>query len=103
VTAFLDTAGQSETAWEGDVASRVVEFFGYKPLDPVGSALASRIHCPFVDAKCIKPEHGACSLEQTAGETFTTTVEQVAYAFVSPVNLPEMGVYEKAIMKALRK
>ncbi|TPN16439.1 hypothetical protein FJ973_06540 [Mesorhizobium sp. B2-1-3] len=35
------------------------------------------------------------------GETFTTTVEQVAYAFVSPVNLPEMGVYEKAIVKAL--
>ena len=34
-------------------------------------------------------------------ETFTTTVEQVAYAFVSPVNLPEMGVYERAIEKAL--
>jgi hypothetical protein len=37
------------------------------------------------------------------GETFTTTVEQVAYAFVSPVNLPDMGVYEKAVLKALRK
>lgn len=36
------------------------------------------------------------------GETFTTTVEQVAYAFVSPVNLPPMGVYETAIMAALR-
>jgi Restriction endonuclease NotI len=36
------------------------------------------------------------------GEPFTTTVEQVAYAFVSPVNLPEMGVYEKAITAALR-
>jgi hypothetical protein len=35
------------------------------------------------------------------GETFTTTVEQVAYAFVSPVNLPEMGVYERAINRAL--
>lgn len=35
------------------------------------------------------------------GATFTTTVEQVAYAFVSPVNLPEMGVYEKAIVAAL--
>lgn len=37
------------------------------------------------------------------GETFTTTVEQVAYAFVSPVNLPEMGVYESAIARALQK
>ena len=37
------------------------------------------------------------------GETFTTTVEQVAYAFVSPVNLPPMGVYESAIAAALRK
>lgn len=37
------------------------------------------------------------------GETFTTTVEQVAYAFVSPVNLPPMGVYETAIEAALRK
>jgi hypothetical protein len=35
--------------------------------------------------------------------TFTTTVEQVAYAFVSPVNLPEMGVYEKAIVAALKR
>lgn len=37
------------------------------------------------------------------GETFTTTVEQVAFAFVSPVNLPEMGVYENAIATALKK
>jgi hypothetical protein len=37
------------------------------------------------------------------GETFTTTVEQVAYAFVSPVNLPPMGVYEAAITAALRR
>lgn len=37
------------------------------------------------------------------GETFTTTVEQVAYAFVSPVNLPPMGVYETAIGAALRR
>lgn len=35
------------------------------------------------------------------GETFTTTVEQVAYAFVSQVNLPAMGVYEHAIAAAL--
>lgn len=37
------------------------------------------------------------------GETFTTTVEQVAYAFVSPVNLPPMGVYETAIVAALKR
>ena len=37
------------------------------------------------------------------GETFTTTVEQVAYAFVSPVNLPSMGVYETAIVAALNR
>ena len=35
------------------------------------------------------------------GNVFTTTVEQVAYAFVSPVNLPEMGVYERAIDAAM--
>jgi len=37
------------------------------------------------------------------GDTFTTTVEQVAYAFVSPVNLPQMGVYERAIVAALAR
>lgn len=36
-------------------------------------------------------------------DTFTTTVEQMAYAFVSPVNLPEMGVYERAIDRGLRR
>ncbi len=41
--------------------------------------------------------------ELVKGATFTTTVEQVAYAFVSPVNLPTMGVYEKAIYAALKK
>ncbi|MDO9336506.1 MAG: NotI family restriction endonuclease [Caulobacter sp.] len=34
-------------------------------------------------------------------ESFTTTVEQMAYAFVSPTNLPTMGVYEAAIRRAL--
>jgi hypothetical protein len=48
------------------------------------------------------PGQGSRRLLQK-GETFTTTVEQVAYAFVSPVNLPEMGVYEKAIKDALLK
>lgn len=47
------------------MAGRVVEFFGYKPLDPVGQKFADNLKCPFVDEACIKPRHGACSLEQT--------------------------------------
>lgn len=49
------------------MAARVVEFFGYKPLDPVGQAFAEAVRCPFVDSACIKPRHGACSLQQTGG------------------------------------
>ena len=37
------------------------------------------------------------------GETFTTTVEQIAFAFVSPQNLPAAGVYEEVISQNLRK
>lgn len=48
------------------MAGRVVEFFGYRPLDPAGAREAAALHCPFVDAACIKPRHGACSLEQSA-------------------------------------
>lgn len=39
------------------------------------------------------------SLVQT--ETFTTTIDQVANAFSSPVNLPPANVYERAILQAL--
>jgi hypothetical protein len=49
------------------LAARVVEFFGYAPLDPLGRACAETLRCPFVDSACIKPRHGACSLEQTGG------------------------------------
>lgn len=49
------------------MAGRVVEFFGYKPLDPVGQTYAAQLKCPFVDEPCIKPRHGACSLEQSTG------------------------------------
>lgn len=48
------------------MAARVVEFFGYRPLDPAGQVLATAKECPFVQDACIKPRHGACSLEQTA-------------------------------------
>lgn len=44
-----------------------MEFFGYAPLDPAGQACAATLRCPFVDAACIKPRHGACSLEQSSG------------------------------------
>lgn len=49
------------------MAGRVVEFFGYEPLDPAGQACAAERHCPFVDAACIKPRLGACSLQQSGG------------------------------------
>lgn len=48
------------------MALQVIEFFGHKPLDPATvatSAIAGR-RCPFVDQDCIKPKHGACSVQQ---------------------------------------
>ncbi len=50
------------------MAARIVEFFGYTPLDAAGKAFAEATKCPFVKAKCIKPKHGACSIEQSAEE-----------------------------------
>jgi hypothetical protein len=51
------------------MAGRIVEFFGFKPLDPAGFPFADHEppQCPFVHDKCIKPKLGACSLEQTKG------------------------------------
>ena len=49
------------------MAARVVEFFGYRPLDPTGQVLATAKECPFVQDACIKPRHGACSIEQSSG------------------------------------
>lgn len=37
----------------------------------------------------------------TFGGRFSTTVDHVAYKFVAPTNLPEAGVYERAIRAAL--
>lgn len=45
------------------MALRLSEFFGYPVGYERGVDLARRSHCPFVGAPCIKPEHGACSLE----------------------------------------
>lgn len=36
-------------------------------------------------------------------DEFTTTVDQVALAFTSPMNLPDQDVYEKAITKAVKE
>ena len=45
------------------MALKVTEFFGFTPLDPAARAYVEDLECPFVDGKCIKPEHGACSAE----------------------------------------
>jgi hypothetical protein len=52
------------------MAARIVEFFGFKPLDPAGFPLADAEppQCPFINkSKCIKPTLGACSIEQSTG------------------------------------
>src|SRR5215472_9895723 len=50
------------------MALRITEFFGYTPLDPAGLEYAKDRRCPFVEDKCIKPKHGACSVQQTGSE-----------------------------------
>ncbi|MBB3303153.1 MULTISPECIES: NotI family restriction endonuclease [Rhizobium] len=50
------------------MVGRLVEFFGYAPLDPAGFRASALGHCPFVDARCIKPNHGGCSLEQRGSD-----------------------------------
>ena len=48
--------------------ARIVEFFGLAPLDPAGFPYADHKVCPFVKDDCIKPNHGACSIQQTSGD-----------------------------------
>lgn len=48
------------------MALRIVEFFGYTPLDPKGMEFARACKCPFLNDICIKPHHGACSVQQIA-------------------------------------
>ena len=50
------------------MAGRIVEFFGYSPLDPAASKFVAERRCPFVNGACIKPSLGACSLQQTNSE-----------------------------------
>lgn len=50
------------------MALRITEFFGYPPLHPAGLEHAKNKTCPFVHGPCIKPNHGACTLQQISGE-----------------------------------
>jgi hypothetical protein len=49
------------------MALRITEFFGRVPLHPLAVADAATRSCPFVGQRCIKPNHGACSLAQLNG------------------------------------
>ena len=44
------------------MALKIVEFFGFSPLDPVAKRHVEKRECPFVKKACIKPDHGACSV-----------------------------------------
>jgi len=49
------------------MALRIVEFFGYAPLDPAAQDWITALRCPFTNAECSKKKLGACSVEQTSG------------------------------------
>ena len=46
------------------MALRVTEFFGFAPHDSAAAKYVADRHCPFVKDDCIKPDHGACSVQQ---------------------------------------
>lgn len=50
------------------MALRITEFFGREPLALSASADIVARRCPFVQGKCIKPNHGACSLVMAKGD-----------------------------------
>ncbi len=45
------------------MALKITEFFGFTPLDPAAAPFVEGRLCPFVGDKCIKPRHGACSVQ----------------------------------------
>lgn len=45
------------------MALKITEFFGFPPLDPKAQFYVDNLECPFVGSRCIKPEHGACSVQ----------------------------------------
>lgn len=46
------------------MALKITEFFGFEPLDPAAASYVQGRICPFINSPCIKPNHGACSVEQ---------------------------------------
>ncbi len=46
------------------MALQIKEFFGYAPRDPAAADDVAEQRCPFVESDCIKPNHGACSVQQ---------------------------------------
>lgn len=50
------------------MALRITEFFGREPLALSASEDVVAKRCPFVNGKCIKPNHGACSLKMAKGD-----------------------------------
>lgn len=76
------------------MAARIVEFFGYRPLDPAGQVFAQARECPFVGAPCIKPHHGACSMEQSTGAPVITCPNRLYeddHAVLSDIALQAFG------------
>ena len=48
------------------MALQITEFFGFTPLDPAAAGSVRDRLCPFVSSDCIKPNHGACSVQQVS-------------------------------------
>jgi hypothetical protein len=46
------------------MALKITEFFGFMPLDPAAAQYVAARTCPFIHSACIKPNHGACSVQQ---------------------------------------
>lgn len=49
------------------MALKIVEFFGYEPLDTRATPFVTQKLCPFTHGNCLKPDHGACSARQVSG------------------------------------
>ena len=60
----IQFASRPVSAQSGPMALQVIEFFGHAPLDPAAAGNVAERLCPFVNDDCIKPKHGACSVQQ---------------------------------------
>lgn len=50
------------------MALSIIEFFGFRPLDPAAAPFRDARKCPFIAGDCIKPNHGACTVNQFSGD-----------------------------------